>query len=162
MSSSSTKILIALIAIVIVGISGTAAWIMSQPKSDINKMTDSMSNVTMKSQDTTSKKMTSSAISMPSMDNTKPADPNQKEASAIKISMAELATHNTNQSCYVAYKKEVYDITSFLPKHPGGEKKPLKYCGKITDDFSEMHSGGSFDTGKVASMLKERLIGVLE
>jgi cytochrome b involved in lipid metabolism len=156
MSSSSTKILIAVIAVIIIGISGTAAWIMSQPKSEVPKALTSMSNVMVKSVNTTNSKTVSN------LDNTKPVDTTQKEASSIKFSLAQLATHNSNESCYIAYKKEVYDITSFLPNHPGGEKKPLKQCGKVTDNFSEMHSGGSFDEGKVAAMLKNRVVGVLE
>ena len=159
MSNSSTKILIATIAIVIVGIAGTAAWIMSQPKKLQVQSTDSMSTVTMKSKDS---KISSMSKMIIDSDISKPTDVNQKEASAIKISMAELAKHNNDKDCYIAYKKEVFDITSFLPNHTGGEKKPLKYCGKVTDNFSEIHSGGNFDEGQVAAMLKPRLIGVLE
>jgi hypothetical protein len=84
-----------------------------------------------------------------------------KEASSNKFTLAELAKHTSVDDCYVSFKKEVYDITTFLPKHLGGQRKPAKYCGKEIDSFSQMHPGGQFDEGKVLEVLRERVIGVL-
>lgn len=41
----------------------------------------------------------------------------------------EVAKHNTEQSCYVAIDKKVYDITAFLEKHPGGKEYLLLAAG---------------------------------
>jgi len=39
------------------------------------------------------------------------------------ISLEELAVHNTRYDCWVAYNGKVYDITTFLPVHPGSAKQ---------------------------------------
>ena len=91
-----------------------------------------------------------------------PVSKNQKEASNIKFSLARLATYNSSQSCYVAYQNEVFDITTFLPNHPGGQRKATSKCGQRLDSFSDIHSGGSFDSPQVKVMLQERIVGVLE
>lgn len=80
----------------------------------------------------------------------------------ILISQAELAAANNSSLCYVSYKGEVYDITTYLPRHPGGINKPLKQCGKVIDNLSEIHPGGQFDSPKIQSILREKLIGNLE
>ena len=45
------------------------------------------------------------------------------------FSMDEVAKHNTKDSCWLVISGKVYDITSFLPDHPGGKKAPLIYAG---------------------------------
>lgn len=45
------------------------------------------------------------------------------------ISILEVSKHNKESDCWIAYDNKVYDITSFLPKHPGGINRILPYCG---------------------------------
>jgi cytochrome b involved in lipid metabolism len=45
------------------------------------------------------------------------------------ITSAELSSHNAKIDCWVAYKGSVYDITSWLPVHPGGAGAIAPYCG---------------------------------
>jgi cytochrome b involved in lipid metabolism len=49
---------------------------------------------------------------------------------------AEVARHNTSDSCWVIIeqdgKKNVWDVTSFLPMHPGGSKIILKLAVSLT------------------------------
>jgi cytochrome b involved in lipid metabolism len=51
----------------------------------------------------------------------------------------EVAGHNTGASCWLILDKKVYDVTSFIPKHPGGEAI-LRGCGK---DATQMFAGHS-------------------
>ncbi len=51
-----------------------------------------------------------------------------------ETSLSELSTHNSLSDCWVAYDGKVYDITSFLPNHPGGINRILPYCGTM-DEF---------------------------
>ena len=47
------------------------------------------------------------------------------------FSMAEVAKHNSADSCWLVIDGEVYDVTSFLQEHPGGKRVLLKEGGKV-------------------------------
>ena len=38
----------------------------------------------------------------------------------------EIAKHTSAKDCWVVIDAVVYDMTSFLPDHPGGKRLPLK------------------------------------
>lgn len=42
----------------------------------------------------------------------------------------QVAQHGSPESCWVIIKNYVYDVTEFLPEHPGGAKIILKYAGR--------------------------------
>jgi cytochrome b involved in lipid metabolism len=105
----------------------------------------------------------SSKIAQSTVAATKPADKVVDTGSeTIKISAAELSSANSSEKCYVAFKGQVYDITTFLSMHPGGASKPEKQCGKVIDSFSDVHPGGDFDSPQAKAMLQTRMIGNLE
>lgn len=52
----------------------------------------------------------------------------------------EIARHNSKESCWVIIHRKAYDVTEFLPEHPGGSKVILKYAGKdATSEFETIH-----------------------
>ncbi|KAJ3339866.1 hypothetical protein HDU93_007751 [Gonapodya sp. JEL0774] len=54
----------------------------------------------------------------------------------------ELAAHNSEKDAWIALYGKVYDVTSFLSKHPGGKRILLKHAGKdATSEFEKFHSG---------------------
>eukprot|EP01084_Bolivina_argentea_P304303 525486_1 len=56
------------------------------------------------------------------------------------ISMDEVIQHNTVKDCWIVFYDKVYDITSFLPEHPGGISIIATHAGKIaTKIFEEIH-----------------------
>jgi cytochrome b involved in lipid metabolism len=58
--------------------------------------------------------------------------------------MAEVATHNSSASCWSVINGSVYDLTSYVSRHPGGERKILNICGKDgTSAFLGQHGGDS-------------------
>ncbi|KAJ2894872.1 hypothetical protein MKZ38_007121 [Zalerion maritima] len=58
----------------------------------------------------------------------------------------EVATHNTAESCWVVLYGNVYDVTSFLPEHPGGSKIILKLAGRdATEEYDPIHPEGTLD-----------------
>ncbi|KKQ27723.1 MAG: hypothetical protein US42_C0006G0030 [Candidatus Magasanikbacteria bacterium GW2011_GWC2_37_14] len=75
------------------------------------------------------------------------------------FTLAEVAIHNSVSSCYTIVNGNVYDVTSFVPNHPGGETNILKICGKDgTNAFDQKHS----DQPKPEQMLAKLKIGVLK
>lgn len=74
--------------------------------------------------------------------------------------MAQVATHNGASSCWTAIGGDVYDLTSWISQHPGGEQAILSICGRDgTAAFESMHGRdpraqsilASFKLGSLAS-----------
>ncbi|QLQ81236.1 hypothetical protein HG537_0E05920 [Torulaspora globosa] len=65
------------------------------------------------------------------------------------ITVSELRKHNSINDCWIALNGQVYDITSFLQKHPGGVARLLEVAGSdATDKFYQIHSDAVFDKMK--------------
>lgn len=66
---------------------------------------------------------------------------------ASGITSAEVATHASRTSCWSIINGNVYDLTSWIPKHPGGEGAILGLCGMDgSRKFNGQHGG---DSGKL-------------
>ncbi|KAI9176041.1 hypothetical protein H9P43_006405 [Blastocladiella emersonii ATCC 22665] len=72
------------------------------------------------------------------------------------ISTAELATHNTRESAWVAIRGKVYDVTNFISRHPGGEDVMLLGIGRDSTQVFEM-----YHQLKVAGSLPKYYVGEL-
>lgn len=55
------------------------------------------------------------------------------------IDSAELAKHDNAQDCWVVYEEEVYDVSSYTSKHPGGAEAITEHCG--SENFEEAFTG---------------------
>ena len=70
-----------------------------------------------------------------------------------EITSSELPIHNTQQDCWIAYEGKVYDITAWLPKHPGSAQAIAPYCGTSSEfevAFTQQHG-----TSKVQKLMQE-------
>jgi len=47
-----------------------------------------------------------------------------------RITLDELAQHNTKDDCWQAYGGKVYNVTPYLKYHPGGVPQLMKAAGK--------------------------------
>lgn len=66
------------------------------------------------------------------------------------LPQADVSSHNTAKSCYVTIGTKVYDVTSFLPDHPGGGDLIIEYGGKdvsaiMKDEISHTHSEAAYE-----------------
>lgn len=96
--------------------------------------------------------------------NTEPVPPVNNEPPVTEpsgISLSELSAHNERADCWIGYKGKVYDITDFVPKHPGGASKITPYCGTASEfekAFTKQHG-----TSQVSKLVKEgTLMGDLQ
>lgn len=56
------------------------------------------------------------------------------------LTLQEVEQHNTKDDLWVIIHGKVYDLTKFLPEHPGGPRIIMKYAGKdATDAFDPIH-----------------------
>ncbi|KAH9857912.1 FMN-dependent dehydrogenase-domain-containing protein [Lenzites betulinus] len=75
------------------------------------------------------------------------------------FALDEVAQHNSQSSCWVIIKNKVYDVTEFLPNHPGGTKIILKYAGKdATSAYDPIHPPDALDK----NLPPEKHLGVLD
>jgi cytochrome b involved in lipid metabolism len=74
------------------------------------------------------------------------------------ITMTEIAKHNSKSDCWSAINGSVYDLTSWIPNHPGGEKRILILCGK---DGSKDYNGAHGTKTKMFNILSGFKIGSL-
>lgn len=77
---------------------------------------------------------------------------------ASKFTLAEVSTHNTEESCYTVVGSNVYNITSYIPYHPGGKRDIMKICGR---DGSSLFTGKHGDDQKALDQLQKMYIGKL-
>ena len=105
------------------------------------------------------------------LSSTKPTNPttsdNQQEAAQNvatttaemkTFTIAEVAAHNLETSCYTVIRGNVYDVTAFIPKHPGGTQPILTGCGtNSTDRFVAKHGGNP----RMETILETLKIGTL-
>lgn len=72
--------------------------------------------------------------------------------------LEDVAKHNSPDSCWITRAGTVYDVTSFLEDHPGGDDLILRYAGKdvediMKDEVEHDHSDAAYD------LLVEYVIG---
>jgi len=56
------------------------------------------------------------------------------------FTIEEIALHNTKDSLWMIIKGNVYDITTYVPSHPGGERALLKFAGRDGTENVQFHS----------------------
>src|SRR5437868_319527 len=83
-----------------------------------------------------------------------PSTSSSPAAEAKSITLAEIATHKDATSCWMAIEGNVFDVTSFIPDHPG-EDAILLGCGKdATEMFNTRPNDGSTHSNKARQMLQ--------
>lgn len=67
-------------------------------------------------------------------------NPIKLDAKFPELTPEEVSKHNTKDSLWIVINGQVYDLTNFLPNHPGGQKVLLKFAGKdATKIFVPIH-----------------------
>ncbi|KAI1659161.1 FMN-dependent dehydrogenase-domain-containing protein [Daldinia decipiens] len=73
--------------------------------------------------------------------------------------LAEVSEHKTQESCWTVLHGKVYDITSFVPKHPGGRSILLKNAGQdASAAFDSVHPVEILDE----YLTPDQVIGTIE
>ncbi|KAL9105153.1 MAG: hypothetical protein Q9187_008800, partial [Circinaria calcarea] len=70
----------------------------------------------------------------------------QKRPQEQKLHGEEVAKHNSRDDCWVIIHGKAYDVTEFMPEHPGGPNIILKYAGKdATETYDPIHPPDTLD-----------------
>ena len=63
-------------------------------------------------------------------------------ATVKTFTITQVATHNSEADCYSAINGNVYDLTAFITKHPGGDRNILRICGLDGSSLFDRQHGG--------------------
>ncbi|KAI8069462.1 hypothetical protein BC940DRAFT_366548 [Gongronella butleri] len=78
----------------------------------------------------------------------------KNDPSLPTFTMDQVATHSTDDDCWIIVHDKVYDCTNFLQDHPGGPSSIVICAGTdTTEEFDAIHSS------KAQAMLDDYLIG---
>lgn len=92
----------------------------------------------------------------PSSNNTNVVDGADLKITAFTLE--QISAHKDASSCWTAINGGVYDLTSWIPNHPGGEQTILSLCGI---DGSAGYNGQHGNSKKPAKVLGGFKVGVL-
>lgn len=93
-----------------------------------------------------------SASSSPSASSTPAA------SAAAALSMAEVRKHASASSCWSVVDGEVFDLTKWINRHPGGTRRILDMCGR---DGSAAYHGQHGNSGRASQILNGYSLGKL-
>mgnify|MGYP006339275305 FL=1 len=85
-----------------------------------------------------------------------------KSASVSKgLTLSEVAKHNTESDCYMIVNSKVYDVTAYLPYHPGGASRIIQYCGQDGTQALETKGGEGQHSNRAGNDLSSLFVGDL-
>lgn len=73
---------------------------------------------------------------------------NAQTNSSVKLDNATVSSHNSSSDCWLIINNKVYNVTQYIPYHPGGQQRIISYCGKdATQAFDTKGGKGSHSSG---------------
>jgi cytochrome b involved in lipid metabolism len=78
------------------------------------------------------------------------------------LTASTVAKHNTTADCWIIVNKKVYNVTQYIPFHPGGTNTIRPWCGKeSTDAFSTKGGAGGNHSSSAWKQLENYYVGTL-
>ena len=71
------------------------------------------------------------------------------------VSLALVQLHNSSSDCWTIIDGEVYDVSSYVKMHPGGEKEILKACGIDASELFAKKGGSGQHSTFARDLLKQ-------
>lgn len=92
-----------------------------------------------------------------------------QQSETLALTVKEVEKHNSEDDCWTIIRGNVYDLTSFIARHPGGDEIE-RACGEDattlfetrTDENGEPVGSGTPHSGSAESQLETLLLGPLE
>jgi cytochrome b involved in lipid metabolism len=85
----------------------------------------------------------------------------QVEQAKGPYTLADVANHATAQDCWMAISGKVYDVTAYIPMHPGGDRM-LVGCGKDATSYFNQRPDGTSHSDRARAILDQYYIGDLK
>lgn len=79
--------------------------------------------------------------------------------SAVSLTLAEVAKHNSAGDCWIVIEGNVYEATGYLSLHPGGAARIIPFCGSDATTAFVTKGGKGSHSGVAVSQLSSLLLG---
>lgn len=91
-----------------------------------------------------------------------PANSNPPAASLPTVlDSATVSKHNTSSDCWLIVSSKVYNVTQYIPYHPGGTQQIVNYCGKEATSAFDTQGGKGNHSNNARSLLANYYLGDL-
>ncbi|MHB9032765.1 MAG: cytochrome b5 domain-containing protein [Anaerolineae bacterium] len=102
-------------------------------------------------------RMPSAGVGLPGGSTTIPNGP------AVTLTLDEIAKHGTAADCWLIINNSVYNVTTYLPVHPGNPGTIIPYCGKDgTTAFGDKgRPGGGMHSAFAQALLAQFKLGAV-
>lgn len=99
--------------------------------------------------------------------NTKPPTNNQNttttQNNSSQLTAFIVANHNSSNDCWLIVSDKVYDVTQYIPFHPGGTNSIINNCGTdSTTLFTSNVNGGHSHSNSANSLLANYYVGDMQ
>lgn len=82
--------------------------------------------------------------------------------STSQLNLAAVATHNQVTDCWIIVEGNAYNVSDYIPFHPGGEQMIINNCGRdATDNFNDRDGEGTSHSSSARAQLEKYLVGKL-
>lgn len=82
-----------------------------------------------------------------------------EQLALAQYTITEVATHNNLESCWTVIGEKVYDFTTFINRHPGGDKAIIGVCGI---DGTTAFAGAHGNSVRKTSELQKFVVGQIK
>ena len=102
------------------------------------------------------------SVDVPSNETQETPESNETMEEIPPVTASDLAQHNSAEDCWILYEGKIYDVTAYLPNHPGDNIAIIESCGKSDTSFEDAFHA-QHNKSKVEILESEGvLIGKLE
>ncbi len=78
---------------------------------------------------------------------------------ASELTVDNVKLHNTSKDCWSIVDNKVYDLTSWITRHPGGSKAIISMCGiDASASYNDQHGGQKRPANELAGFLLGDLV----
>ncbi len=92
------------------------------------------------------------------VDNTSDKASPDNSVTTVGITLDELKKHNDKNDCWVVYQGKVYDVTKWLPLHPGGVEAIARFCGTTGFETAFVRKHGNTVNQKIQNTTSKKLL----
>lgn len=155
---TSNILYLAIIGLLIISV-GSLTYTLSSKNETVNKNPTNTGTQTTKNTPKDLDDDIEDADDSPNPTTPAPSSQNTTTSTTKSYTAGDVASHNNQSSCWTIVNGNVYDVTSYINSHPGGQRAIESICGvNGTGAFDNQHSGAS----KPERVLQSFLIGPLK